>query len=107
VKETDFIVVLVTTADLDEARQISEALLEKKKVACVNIIPAVYSHFWWEGRLDSGEESLLIAKTRASLLPEIINLVKEKHSYDTPEVIALPIIGGSQDYLQWIEASVS
>jgi periplasmic divalent cation tolerance protein len=82
-------------------------LLERKKAACVNIIDKVSSHFRWEGKLDSAQESLLIAKTRASLLPEIIELVKKTHSYDIPEIIALPIIGGNQDYLEWLEQSVA
>ena len=65
-------------------------------------MPGVRSHFWWEGNLDSDQESLLIVKAKASLLDEIIALVKEVHTYDVPEVIALPIIGGNPDYLEWI-----
>ena len=76
-------------------------------MACVNIVPKVSSHFWWEDKLDSAEECLLIVKTKSSLLPEIIALVKGVHSYDVPEIIALPIIGGNQDYLHWIEESLS
>ncbi|HEY82775.1 MAG TPA: divalent-cation tolerance protein CutA [Dehalococcoidia bacterium] len=106
-ESSNYIVLLITTGSVQEAQQIAKLLLEQRKIACANIIPKVDSHFWWQDKLDSAEESLLIAKTKASLLPEIITLVKEIHSYQVPEIIALPIIGGSQDYLEWIEKSVS
>jgi periplasmic divalent cation tolerance protein len=77
-------------------------LVEQRKAACVSIVPGVHSLFWWQGELDSAEESLLIAKTRGSLLPEVIDLVRKAHSYDVPEIVALPIIGGNEPYLRWI-----
>ncbi len=67
-------------------------------------MPKVDSSFWWQGKLESAQESLLIIKTRASLVQEVIDLVKEAHSYSVPEIIALPIIGGNQDYLKWMDA---
>ncbi len=103
---SSYIVLFITTATADEARQISRRLLERKKAACVNIVQGVSSHFWWQDKLDSAQESLLIVKTKSSLLPEIIELVKGMHSYDIPEIIALPIVGGNEDYLQWIEKNV-
>ena len=69
-------------------------------------MPGVSSLFWWQGKLDSAAESLLIVKTRASVLSQVVNLVKQHHSYDVPEVIALPIIGGNQDYLEWMDREV-
>jgi periplasmic divalent cation tolerance protein len=107
IRESDSIVIFITTATGEEARNIAELLLNQKKAACINILPRVDSRFWWEGKLDSAQENLLIVKTKASLLPEIINLVKKAHSYTVPEIIALPIIGGNQDYLDWIEKSVA
>ena len=101
-----YIVLFITTDSADEARQISQVLLEQKKAACVNIISNVDSLFWWEGKLDSARENLLVVKTKASLLPKVISLVKKVHSYDVPEIIALPIVGGNQDYLEWIGESV-
>jgi periplasmic divalent cation tolerance protein len=105
-KETGNIVILVTTGSEEEAHKVAELLLERRKAACVNIVPGVASSFWWQGKLDSARESLLIIKTRASLLPEIIELVKRVHSYEVPEIIALPIIGGNEDYLKWIDDEV-
>ena len=106
-EEPTYIVVLITVPGSQEAQQLSKLLLEQKKAACVNIISGVNSRFWWQGQLDSAEENLLIVKTKASLLPELISLVKGAHSYEVPEIIALPVIGGNQDYLEWIEGSVS
>lgn len=101
--QTDKIVVFITTATEDEARNIASLLLERRKAACVSIVPEVNSLFWWQGKLDPARESLLIVKTRAPLLTEIIALVKEVHTYEVPEIIALPIIGGNEDYLMWLD----
>jgi periplasmic divalent cation tolerance protein len=105
-EKPDYIVVFVTTKTTGEAQRIAARLLEQKQAACINIIPAVDSRFRWEGKLDSAQESLLVIKTRASRLPEIIKLVKQIHSYTVPEIIALPVVGGNQDYLDWIEQEV-
>jgi periplasmic divalent cation tolerance protein len=102
-KGTDKIVVLITTSSEEEAHKIAELLVNGRKAACVNIVPRVDSLFWWKGKLDSARESLLLVKTKASLLPAIISLVKEIHSYEVPEIIALPIIAGSEDYLKWLD----
>ena len=105
-EEFAYIVLFITTATTNEAQRISKVLLEQKKVACVNIVPRVSSLFWWENKLDSAHESLLIVKTKASLLNEVVGLVREIHSYDIPEIIALPIVGGNKDYLEWIRKEV-
>ena len=99
-------VVVLITSTAEEAHKLAEALLTQRKAACVNIVPGVSSLFWWQDKLDSAQESLLIIKTKASLLNEIITLVREVHSYDVPEIIALPIVGGNQDYLEWIGKEV-
>ena len=104
---SNYIVLFMTTGTGEEAQGIAELLLNQRKVACVNIVPRVDSYFWWEDKLDSAQENLLIAKTKASLLPEIVTLVKKMHSYEVPEIIALPIVGGNQDYLDWIGQSVA
>ena len=102
-KKADKVVVLITTSSAEEAHKIAELLVKEKKAACVNIVPRVDSLFWWKDKLDSARESLLLVKTKASLFPEIVELVKRTHSYEVPEIIALPIIAGSEDYLKWLD----
>jgi periplasmic divalent cation tolerance protein len=102
--EFNQVVIMVTASTCEEAGVIADVLLEQNKAACINIVPAVDSHFLWEGKLETGQEALLIIKTQASLLEEVTNLVKAVHSYDVPEVIALPIVGGNPEYLAWIDA---
>ena len=106
-KESAYIVIFITVEHNEEAQHIVRVLLEQKKAACINIIPKVDSRFWWEGKIDSAEESLLIVKSKASLLPEIIRLVKGIHSNTVPEIIAMPISGGNEDYLQWIDTVIA
>jgi len=100
------IIVLVTTKDQDEAKKVSRALIEEKLAACVNIVPAVQSVFWWDGKIEESAESLLVIKSVKRLLPEIVKAVKAVHSYDVPEVIAVSIADGNKDYLKWINDSV-
>ena len=104
-KGTDRIIVLITAGSEEEARKIAKSLVREKKAACVNIVPRVDSVFRWKGKIDSARESLLLIKARASLLAEIISLVKQVHSYEVPEIIALPIIGGSEEYLKWLDSA--
>jgi periplasmic divalent cation tolerance protein len=99
----DRILVLITANSEEEARKIAELLVREKKAACVNIVPRVDSLFRWKGKIDSARESLLLVKTKSSLLSEIIGLVKQAHSYEVPEIIALPIIAGSEEYLKWLD----
>ncbi len=105
-KDAAYVVILITAANIAEAQRISRRLLQEKKAACVNIISGVDSLFWWNDKLNSAHESLMVVKTKARLLPEIINLVKREHSYAVPEIIALPVIGGNPDYLGWIDKEV-
>ena len=102
-KESDNVFVLITTTE-EEAHGLTDLLLRQRKAACVNILSKVHSRYWWQGKIESDNESLLIVKTKASLLDQLISLVKENHSYEVPEIIALPIVGGNQDYLNWIDS---
>jgi len=97
------IVILVTVDSSETARKIAEILLETRKAACVTIIPKVESHYRWQGKVEFAEELLLFVKTRAELLDEVVDLVKKNHPYDVPEIIALPIVEGNHEYLNWIE----
>jgi len=104
-RTADRIIVLITAGSEDEARKIARLLVKEKKAACVNIVPGVDSLFRWKGKINSARETLLLVKTRASLLPEIISLVQKTHSYEVPEIIALPITDGSEDYLKWLDSA--
>ena len=97
-----FIVVLVTASSKEEANKIARGLLEEKLAACVNILAGLESRFWWQGKIDSAQEVLLVIKTRKTLFNKLAKKVKSLHSYTVPEIIALPIISGNKAYLDWI-----
>lgn len=96
------LMVLMTCEKEEEAKKIASELLIQKKAACVSIFPKGDSFFWWEGKIEESKEYLLIAKTISSLLDDLIKVVKEIHSYEVPEIIALPVIGGNENYLNWL-----
>ena len=99
-----YCVVYITTKDEDEAKKIGKALVEEKLVACVNIHP-VNSIYRWEGEIQEESEIAMFVKTKADLVGEVVNRVKELHSYQVPCVVSLSIEKGNPDYLQWIEES--
>jgi periplasmic divalent cation tolerance protein len=98
-----YLVVFITTSSYDEARKIASALVDQRKAACVNIVPKVNSLFRWKGKIEEAEESLMVVKTRAELFTDVVSTVKSIHSYEVPEIIALPIIEGNADYLAWLK----
>ncbi len=102
-----FCVVFVTAGSRPEARRIARALLERRLVACASIVPGVESHYWWEGKIDHAREWLLVMKTRRNRFRAVEHVVKQLHSYQVPEIIALPLAAGQADYLRWIDASLS
>ncbi len=97
------IVVLITASSKEEAAKIATALVDEHLAACVNIVPEIRSLFSWEGKTRDERETLLICKSRQPLLDRLIARVTSLHSYTVPEVIALPIVGGSADYLIWLQ----
>ena len=101
-----YCVILVTASNKEEAREIASGLIEARLAACVNIIDAIESVFWWQGKVDRGKEVLLVIKTKKALIKKLIKKVKSLHSYEVPEIIALPIIDGSKEYLRWIDESL-
>lgn len=105
-EKTSHVVVLITTSSVDEAQAIGRELVDKRVAACVNIIPGLRSLFRWQGVIEEQEETLMLVKSRGEYLPSILEIVKRLHSYTVPEVIALPILAGSSDYLAWIDESV-
>ena len=94
--------VYVTCKDKAEALEIGKAMVEGRWAACANIVDGMESIYWWEGKLESGKESVLILKTQENLLDALAEKVKSLHSYSVPCVVALPIVGGNADYLAWI-----
>jgi periplasmic divalent cation tolerance protein len=100
-----YAVIFITAANKKEAKKIASVLIEEKLAACVNIIENLHSIFWWQGKVDSTKEALLIVKTRKALMNKLIKKVKSLHSYAVPEIIALPVVSGDKKYLQWINES--
>ncbi len=98
----NFILVYITTKNKKEAEKIGRVLVKEKLAACVNIIGGVNSIYRWKGKIEESKEAILIAKTKNSLLAELIKKVKALHSYECPDIVALPIKGGSKDYLKWV-----
>ncbi len=98
----EYVMVMVTAPSEEEANLIAEHLLDSRLAACVNRVDEVRSEFWWQGAKKAAHETMLVIKTRASLLDSVVSAVKAKHSYSVPEVIAFPILGGNPDYLEWI-----
>ena len=104
---TDKIVVLVTSGKREEAEQLANRLVELRLAACVSIIPNVASFYWWEGKVTRDDEFLLIIKTSRPRFEAVRKEVQRLHSYIVPEIIALPIVEGSEEYLNWIDESLS
>lgn len=103
--DSSYTVIFVTTANKKEAERIAQHLIKNRLAACVNIVDNIKSVFWWRGKIDKGKEVLLIIKTKKILIDKLIKKVKALHSYEVPEIIALPIITGNKRYLDWINES--
>jgi len=87
-----------------EAERIGRALVERRLCACVNILPGMISHYWWQGKIERAEEAVMIVKTRASLATRVSDAVKEMHPYSTPAILVLPIESVDAAYLAWLMA---
>jgi periplasmic divalent cation tolerance protein len=103
---TDFQIVLSTCADREEAERIAQRLVELQLAACVNILPGVQSIYRWQGNVESAAEVLMVIKTSAALIPEVQSTIASLHSYEVPELLVLPVSGGSEAYLAWLKASL-
>ena len=101
-----YVVLFITCAHYNEADKIAKELITGKLIACANILLHSESVFWWQKKVNRASEIVIIAKTTAARLPAVIKKVKALHSYKVPEIIALPIIAGSAEYLDWIDSSV-
>lgn len=103
----DSIVVLITAVSREEADRIARRLVEDRLAACVTIVPQVRSIFMWEQKLSQEDEVLLLVKSRRAQFAQLAEAVKRLHSYSVPEIIALPVVMGSADYLRWVSESTS
>jgi periplasmic divalent cation tolerance protein len=97
----------VTASNADEAKEIGEALVQERLVACANILGPIASIYWWQGRVQRESEAVLVAKTRAELVEHVIARVKALHSYTVPCIVSLPIEQGNPDFLGWIAAETA
>ncbi len=96
-------IIYITAGSMDEARVIGKELVSTRLAACVNIIDGITSLYWWEGEIQEDREVTIIAKTKESLVPELIEKVKSIHSYDCPCIVSLPIEDGNKPFLDWIK----
>ncbi len=99
-------VVFVTVPNREEAEKIARALIESRLAACVNIVNGLKSIYWWQGKIEEDNELLLIIKTRIEVFEELVLKIKELHPYTVPEIIGLPIIAGSKDYVDWLRNEI-
>jgi periplasmic divalent cation tolerance protein len=104
--EPIYILIMVTSANKKEAENITQKLLEEKLIACANIVGPVSSHFHWAGKAQCAEEFLILMKSRMDLFELICEQITRLHSYEVPEVLALPVVAGSKTYLKWLAASL-
>ncbi|MBV8706205.1 MAG: divalent-cation tolerance protein CutA [Acidobacteriaceae bacterium] len=103
---TTYFIVCCTCANAVEAQRIATVLVEERLAACANIFPSICSIYRWEGKVESAEEWLLFIKSAEPHYPRLRDRITELHSYDTPEIIALPIIAGSEKYLSWLRGQL-
>ena len=102
-----YAVALVTAPDLKTARRLARAALRARLIACANLVPRVESHYWWRGKIERGNEVLLVLKTTLAQLAGLEKLIVSEHPYDTPEFIVLPLNGGNKRYFDWLKQNCS
>lgn len=100
------VIVYITASNIEEAKDLVEFIVKERLAACANVVESVKSVYWWKGKMERDSESLIILKTKESKLDELIERVKQVHKYENPEIVAVPILRGSSDYLDWIDGEV-
>ena len=103
---TEYIQVFTTTEKKEDAQKISKEMVEKRLAACVQVVGPIRSTYWWKEKIEEAEEWLCIMKTRNALYRELEKAIKGIHPYEVPEIVALPIVAGSEDYLGWLNQEV-
>ncbi|MDI6891921.1 MAG: divalent-cation tolerance protein CutA [Actinomycetota bacterium] len=99
-------VVYITTSDIEEARRIAKTLVEKRLVACANIVPEIESLYWWEGKINREKEALIFVKTVREKVKNVIEEVKKLHSYEIPAIVSFDVSEGNKNFLDWISEEV-
>jgi periplasmic divalent cation tolerance protein len=102
---SSFAIALVTAPDIKTGRALATAALKAKLIACANLVPKIESHYRWQGKIESGDEVLLVLKTKKSRLAALEKLVLARHPYETPEFLVLPLKAGNKKYLTWVAES--
>jgi periplasmic divalent cation tolerance protein len=103
---TDKIIVLSTCGSEDEAHKLAHSLVEQRLAACVNVVAGIRSFYRWEGKIEKSDEYLLVIKSSRDRMALLRAAIEREHSYEVPEVVALPIVDGSQNYLNWLQANL-
>ena len=103
---TQYIQVVTTTNSREEADRIAERLVNDRLAGCVQIVGPIHSRYWWKGEVEQAEEWLCIVKTKRDLYSEVEEVVRSVHSYEVPEILAIPVIVGSKSYLDWLESEL-
>ncbi len=102
----DAVVVLVTAPSAEKAAELGKALVSERLAACASVVPGIRSVYWWEGKVQDEAEALVVLKTTRTRLPALRDRVLALHPYQVPEVVALPIEGGNEKYLEWLAGEV-
>ncbi|MEJ2724971.1 MAG: divalent-cation tolerance protein CutA [Deltaproteobacteria bacterium] len=102
----DFIQVFMTAEKKEEAESIAGAVVEKRLAACAQVLGPIRSRYWWKDKVETSEEWLCIMKSRKALFENLEKTIREMHPYDVPEIVALPIVSGSRDYLKWLSKEI-
>ncbi|OEC86601.1 MULTISPECIES: divalent-cation tolerance protein CutA [Methanobacterium] len=101
-----YALVYITTSGEKESKKIGRTIVEERLAGCINIISTIESLYWWKGEIEEDKESILLVKTKVSNIENIIKRVKEIHSYENPAILAIPIIEGSKEYLDYLDGEI-
>jgi len=104
---TKYIQVLTTTATKSAAQAIATAVVGKRLAACAQVIGPITSTYWWQGKIETAEEWLCVMKSRQDLYQELEKAIRQVHPYEVPEILAVPVVQGSQDYLEWMDRELA
>ena len=104
---TEYIQIFTTTENKEDAEKIAKEVVEKRLAACAQVLGPIESTYWWEGEVEKAKEWLCIIKSRNDLYGELEKAIKGIHPYDVPEILAMPVISGNPDYLQWVDKEVA